>query len=282
MIPPPLKFEDLPDRIFEHFQRSGKAARLGPFFEDQAPCLYALALHVTGQHERSEDLVQTVFLKAMQQAMQQKDWDGSMPLDAWLSELLAREVEEQNFTSSLAPCLSKQQDLELIPTGRDLLSEAEDAESRDHLQQCVKRLPKKYREVIRLRIEEGMTSRQAGLALGRSPATIRSQLARGLDRLRHGLSSGPRSFGVFSPAGSREPVGLSNEICLHAARRRISDYAGVLSVKCQSLPTSKVPLAAKRIVAIAGTLALSTPPVTTIRRFKMATFGGSGEARGRG
>ncbi len=269
MIPPSIKFEDLPDRIFEHFQHSGKATRLGPIFEDQAPGLYALALHVTGQHERAEDLVQTVFLKAMQQ----KDWDGSMPLDAWFSELLAREVEEQNFTSSLAPCLSKQQDLELIPTGRGLLSEAEDAEARDHLQQCVNRLPKKYREVIRLRIEDGMTSRQVGLALGRSPATIRSQLARGLDRLRHGLTKGPRFFGVFSPAGSCEPAGLPNGNCLHATRRRISEFACALSVKCRSLPTSTVPLATKRIVAVAGTLALSTPPVTTIRWFKMATFG---------
>ncbi|MCP5024577.1 MAG: sigma-70 family RNA polymerase sigma factor [bacterium] len=273
-----MKFEDVPDRIFEHFQRSGKAARLGPIFEDQAPGLYVLALHVTGQHEWAEDLVQTVFLRAMQQ----KDRDGSMPLGAWFGELLAREVEEQNFASPLAPCLSKQHDLELIPTGRDLLSEAEEAEARDHLQQCVNRLPEKYREVIRLRIEQGMTSRQAGLALGRSPATIRSQFARGLDRLRHGLSKGPRSFGVLSPAGSREPAGLTNGSCLHAARRRISEFACVLIVKCRVLPASKVPLAAKRIVAVAGTLALSTPSVTTIRRFKMATFGGSGEGIGRG
>ncbi len=203
MAPVPVEPTDRPGQLFEHFQRSGETELLGPVFKDLAPGLLGLALHVTRRPEQAEDLVQTVFLKALQQ----QDWDGSTSLGAWFSELLIQEMEAQNFMASQSLSLSEEYDLELIPTSCDPLSEAEDAEVRDLLRQCMSRLPERYREVVRLRIEQGMTSPQVGLALGRSAATIRSQLARGLDRLRRGLSIGPELHFDCGSASSIEPAG---------------------------------------------------------------------------
>jgi len=51
----------------------------------------------------------------------------------------------------------------------------------------IDRLPEPYRSVLQRALLHEETAEQIAAALGRSPATVRSQLRRGLDRLRRGL-----------------------------------------------------------------------------------------------
>lgn len=54
----------------------------------------------------------------------------------------------------------------------------------------LRRLPDKYRTVLHLYYYEDMTTEEIARLLDRSPATVRSQLMRGRDRLRVLLEEG--------------------------------------------------------------------------------------------
>ncbi len=68
----------------------------------------------------------------------------------------------------------------------DLMEElvAEDKEDLSFVWEAVKNLPEKYREVIHLFYEEGLTTKEIADTLGRKEATIRSDLLRGREKLK--------------------------------------------------------------------------------------------------
>ena len=61
---------------------------------------------------------------------------------------------------------------------------AEDKEDLSFVWEAVKNLPEKYREVIHLFYEEGLTTKEIADTLGRKEATIRSDLLRGREKLK--------------------------------------------------------------------------------------------------
>ena len=61
---------------------------------------------------------------------------------------------------------------------------------REALWEELRRLPDKYRTVLHLYYYEDMTTEEIARLLDRSPATVRSQLMRGRDRLRVLLEEG--------------------------------------------------------------------------------------------
>ena len=70
------------------------------------------------------------------------------------------------------------------PASDELL---ERLESQQRLAREVRRLPEPYRRVLLERYYEGRSPNEIALSSGTTPATVRSQLARGLERLRHQL-----------------------------------------------------------------------------------------------
>ena len=61
---------------------------------------------------------------------------------------------------------------------------------REGIREELRRLPDKYRTVLHLYYYEDMTTEEIARLLDRSPATVRSQLMRGRDRLRVLLEEG--------------------------------------------------------------------------------------------
>ena len=61
---------------------------------------------------------------------------------------------------------------------------AEDREDLSVVWEAVKELPEKYREVIHLFYEEGLSTAEIAQILGRKEATVRSDLLRGREKLR--------------------------------------------------------------------------------------------------
>ena len=61
---------------------------------------------------------------------------------------------------------------------------AEDREDLSFVWEAVKELPEKYREVIHLFYEEGLSTAEIAQILGRKEATVRSDLLRGREKLR--------------------------------------------------------------------------------------------------
>ncbi len=69
------------------------------------------------------------------------------------------------------------------------------AERGRHLERAMESLPESYREVIRLRIVEGLPTNAAAAAMGRTPGALSVLLCKAVKRLGEALAIEPRSGG---------------------------------------------------------------------------------------
>jgi RNA polymerase sigma-70 factor (ECF subfamily) len=70
----------------------------------------------------------------------------------------------------------------------DPLAEALAAEQREQVRRAVLALPEPYREVIALRFFSELSLLDIAVVTGRPEGTVKSQLHRGLERMRNGLA----------------------------------------------------------------------------------------------
>ena len=143
--------------------------------EHHGAAVYRLALCRMQSVQDAEDVYQDVFLRLLDQDI--THWDGDH-LRAWLLRVTIN-------------CAKK---LHAAPWRRrtEPLSETLEAPSPEGeaLWEELRRLPDKYRTVLHLYYYEDMTTEEIARLLDRSPATVRSQLMRGRDRLRVLLEEG--------------------------------------------------------------------------------------------
>ena len=127
--------------------------------------VYRLAFARTGNTADAEDVYQEVFLRYLRSDPQ---FTSEEHRKAWLLRVTIN-------------CAKK---LHAAPWRRrtEPLSET--------LWEELRRLPDKYRTVLHLYYYEDMTTEEIARLLDRSPATVRSQLMRGRDRLRVLLEEG--------------------------------------------------------------------------------------------
>ncbi len=190
---------------------------LGRAFDELAPDLLTLAVHITRCPELAEDIVQEVFLEELDQG-QLLSKDAS--LEARLMELLAKRLDTFELQGEKEPKVLSLEEVEGLPMRWSPLSDAQQSEALDRLNNAIDLLPEKYRDVVRLSLVEGRNSHEIGIQLDRSPATVRSQLARGLDRLRQSL---PAALGVTLlcvNTGQAHASPVTSAEALHAVRAR--------------------------------------------------------------
>lgn len=180
------------ERDFEEFRQSGDPAALARVFDRTAPKLLLLAGHWTQDAAAAEDLVQMVFLHAMRDAAQ---WRVGESLLRWLAGILAHRALDQRKYAARRAHLEIEDGV-----GREAtpLQYAMDRESLDLISAAIDGLDAPYRDVLVLRCIHGLDAPAIAHALGRSPATVRKQIERGLQRLRGIL---PPSLAVL-PFGS--------------------------------------------------------------------------------
>ncbi|MCA9002737.1 MAG: sigma-70 family RNA polymerase sigma factor, partial [Planctomycetes bacterium] len=163
------------------------ALELGKLYDKIAPEFYTLALHVTHCPDQAEELVQDVFLDALERTNQ---GDPRAADEKRLAELLYERLEDWSPREPMEDVHG----LEAIPSTWTPLGDLERAELRSRLDRALDQLPDAIREVVELKIVYQRNSRQIGEQVQRSAATVRSQLARGLDRLRLLL---PSALGLY-------------------------------------------------------------------------------------
>lgn len=122
--------------------------------------------------ETADDLAQESWLRTLR-APPERDGRG---LGGWLHVVGVRLVSE--FRRSRQNRLARERRVARCEETHD----AEDGESR--VQRLVAELPSPYREVVYLRFYEDRSLAEIARELGRPAVTVRSQLARGLERLR--------------------------------------------------------------------------------------------------
>ncbi|MCA9000674.1 MAG: sigma-70 family RNA polymerase sigma factor [Planctomycetes bacterium] len=192
-------------------------------YEEVAPGLLSLALHLTKDAEQAEDLVQEVFLQAYQG---QGQWDPDAPVDSWMGHMLAQSFERMRSEGESTQDMVALGEGEEFPAPNSPLSDVQLAELRDRLEQAIDGLPEHYRSVVRLIIQEGKSSDEAGQILQRPSGTVRSQLARALDRLRQVLP-GAMALAIWSK--TQTPAEGQPASPLERIQRRILDRTGVAS-----------------------------------------------------
>lgn len=185
------------DRLFRRFRDKNDGTALAAVFDSTARELLDVAGHLIGEPAAAEDLVQETFLAAIRGA---RRYDSSRPVKAWLYGILWREAQRARRDAARVvepDRLPERRNPE--PHERLLAREVPEA-----VERALEELPKRYREVLAPLVREGRAPEEIARELQRAPGTVRSQIHRGLERLRRALPkglAGTPGF-LFLPAGS--------------------------------------------------------------------------------
>lgn len=186
------------DQAFRRYRRTGDPASLSAVFDQTAPELLRLGRHLASTEAGAEDLLQATFLTAMQASA---DFDDRYPVLPWLVGVLANHARaaRRRGQRTLDPSRLA------VPAASDPVAAAASEELSSTLLGTIQRLPPSYRAVMRLHLEHGLTPAEIALTLERPAGTVRSQLSRGLDRVRRAL---PAAFAAGAASAQTTGRGL--------------------------------------------------------------------------
>ena len=239
------------ERHFERFRRSGSPRALGRVYDALAPELLALARRLTGDPVLAEDVLHLTFITAIERA---GSFRSGAPLMPWLVGILNQHAKAEKRRRARRP-----DPLRLAVTARsDPAGDAEGEELDALLVAALARLPEEQRSVLVLRLRHELTAAEIAAALGRPPGTVRSQLARGLDRLRAELPAGLLA-GTSLALGI--PLGLASiraSVVQHAAASAPSLLVAAQGIALASLASVSGGLVMKKLalatVAVVGSV----------------------------
>lgn len=214
------------DRLFRRFRDRGDGAALAAVFDATARELLDVAGHLLGDPAAAEDVVQETFLAAIRAASR---FDASRSVKAWLYGILWREAARarRGAARRVEPDRLPERRVE-EPVERLLAREVPEA-----VERALRGLPRRYREVLVPLVGEGRAPEEIARDLRRAPGTVRSQIHRGLERLRRALPKGFASASglAFLPGGSGARVRG-----LEALRREVLRAAGLSPAAAAAAP----------------------------------------------
>lgn len=236
------------ERDFRRFRATGDPQALARVFDAAAPGLLVLAQHLVRDAGRAEDLVQGVFVAAIEDA---RRWDGTRALMPWLSSILAHRALDQRRRERVRGVSAKVP--ETFPSGD--LEPSELAAGRELARRAareIEAMPEAERRVLVLRLVHGLSPAEIAHALGESPGAVRMRLKRGRDRLRGVLPAAGAALALFlgeraRGLGSvrRAVVERATEIAAGSATAGSgATLAGVLTMKTTAFVAGSVALLA--------------------------------------
>lgn len=182
------------ERWFLRFRDRGDLPALGRVFDDVSGELLGIAAHVAPGPAEAEDLVQEVFLAAIER---RNRYEAGRPLLPWLIGLLS--IEARRTRSRVADRqgrIERERDRQGARGPESVSSDptpdasASQGELADWLHDAVDRVAEPYRSVLARHLFDLEGAREIARDLGRSPGTVRVQLHRGLEILRRRLPPG--------------------------------------------------------------------------------------------
>jgi RNA polymerase sigma-70 factor, ECF subfamily len=151
--------------------QGGDRTAFGSLYEQYSRMVHGILLaHVS--YTDAEDLVQDVFLRAMQQLHSLRD---ASAFGRWLAAIARRLAVDLH--RKYRPALDAQD----APGGSQLNREVFE------VLDALRDLPKAYRETLILRLVEGMTGPEIAVHTGLRPESVRVNLCRGMKLLRRAL-----------------------------------------------------------------------------------------------
>ena len=235
------------DELFDRFRAAGDVRALGVLFDRVAPTLLRVARHLARDEAAAEDLVQVTFLRAIEAREQ---WDAGRPLLPWLFGILQNRARQARARDERA--LEPEQPEGPLSRERDPERSAEHAELAAAVDSAIAELPPAYHPVLRLYLAYGHSPSAIAHALDRSPGTVRSQLARGLERLRRRLPTGIAGAAAAALSSGRGLGAVKQVVLAHVAPIAAGASSGV--------PFAGAALAAVVLVALGTAAWLLGPP----------------------
>ncbi len=247
----PLSLEEL----FAAFQDSADPEVLGQVYDRAAPRLLRAAVHLSASSGAAEDLLQATFVAAIEQ---RDRYERDRPLMPWLLGIMTNQARLRRARERRRPDPSR------LPAAgtRDPAEAAAGLEFSEAVDDAIAKLPAWQQPVLVLHLRHGLAPVDIAHALRRSPNTVRSQLARGLRRLRQSL---PTALGTALTSGVLTERGLAavrTAILTHASAGATLTTAGATTVSTLLIGTllmKKVVLAITAIGVSAAVWILASP-----------------------
>lgn len=224
------------EQLFVRFQTKRDPMALAAVYDRTASELYRIALHLTGSPADAEELLQTTFLAVIDAAPR---YSGVRPLMPWLVGILRRQAGLMRRRAARKPALER------LP--RPAADDPADAAARIEFDEAIDRaiggLPRTLQPVLVLRLKHGFAPGEIAHALRRPPSTVRTQLSRGLERLRGLL---PAGLGLAA-------LGLLGRRGLSAVRRHVLAAAAHAPAAWTAVAGATV----NKVLAACGALAVA-------------------------
>jgi RNA polymerase sigma-70 factor (sigma-E family) len=150
------------------------------FVRAHADRLLRFARLLVPDSAEAEDLLQTALLRLT------RHWSRRLDAPtAYVRATLVNLAKDRGRRSHLVP-VPVRGDVDLLPARSD---HAEAIAARAHLDQVLAALPPRQRVTVVLRVVDGLSEAETAALMRCSPGTVRSNLARGLDKVRTALES---------------------------------------------------------------------------------------------
>src|SRR5262249_29807768 len=161
----------------------GRRECLEALLRRHANALLTFITRMTGDRHRAEELFQEVFLAVWAKRAQ---YEYPRPFRAWLFGIAANKCRADYRGRSLARVLALSDDGADAPAAAEPgpVDTAIATETAALVGAAAGALPPQQRAVVSLRVWEGMTYAEIAEALGRTEATVRSNMHHGLTALR--------------------------------------------------------------------------------------------------
>jgi RNA polymerase sigma-70 factor, ECF subfamily len=162
--------EPQPEVALIRSARRGDRAAFGRLYEQYEPLIHGILIARVA-YDDAEDLMQDVFVKAMQQLPALRE---PAAFCSWLMTI-ARRIAADHLRSTSSTKYLGMTDVRAAPRSN---SEAL------RIVATIQRLPEAYRETLVLRLVEGMTGPEISTRTGLKPDSVRVNLCRGMKMLR--------------------------------------------------------------------------------------------------
>jgi len=178
---------DLPDAVLARARAGDRSAFEQVYRRFERP-VFTLALRICGDHEEASEVLQETMLKVFNRI---RDFRGDSPFWAWLRQIAVNEA--------LMKLRRGRRHADELPledgseAADDLAPPPSAAADAALLQRALAALPATTRSVLWLYHAEGYTHEEIAAAMNRTISFSKSQLSRGLRRLRALLESGTGS-----------------------------------------------------------------------------------------
>jgi RNA polymerase sigma-70 factor (ECF subfamily) len=175
------------DRALVDATLAGDRRAFGLLVERETRTVYRACLRILGRPHDAEDVTQESFVAAYR-ALGTFRGEGS--LQGWLLRIATRQAFRRLAQRRPTADIAAVPEPVLADTRTDPPGVLVAAERRDELRAAVEALPDPYREIVALRFFAELSLAEVADATHRPINTVKTQLRRGLDRLRPVLGSG--------------------------------------------------------------------------------------------